>query len=53
MWDLTLRLSIKKSLSLAALCHDLDHPGVNNDFLINSADPFALLHDDFISHMVI
>ena len=26
--------------------HDMDHPGVNNDFLIKSEDPISLLYND-------
>ncbi|KAK9853879.1 hypothetical protein WJX84_001089 [Apatococcus fuscideae] len=31
---------------LAAICHDHDHPGFNNDFLIKTMDPLALLYND-------
>eukprot|EP00002_Diphylleia_rotans_P022144 TRINITY_DN4337_c0_g1_i3.p1 TRINITY_DN4337_c0_g1~~TRINITY_DN4337_c0_g1_i3.p1 ORF type:complete len:1502 (-),score=336.03 TRINITY_DN4337_c0_g1_i3:3170-7675(-) len=34
------------SLLLAALCHDLEHPGVNNSFEVNSHSPLALLYND-------
>jgi hypothetical protein len=32
---------------IAAVVHDVDHKGVNNDFLVNSRDPLALLYNDF------
>ncbi|KAK9863469.1 hypothetical protein WJX84_000706 [Apatococcus fuscideae] len=31
---------------LAAVCHDFQHPGVNNDFLIRSGDEKALIYND-------
>ncbi|KAJ3105149.1 cAMP-specific 3',5'-cyclic phosphodiesterase 4D [Phlyctochytrium planicorne] len=34
------------SILLAAIIHDFDHPGVNNAFLIASADRRALLYND-------
>lgn len=33
-------------LAIGAFCHDLGHPGVNNGFLVNTADPIALQHND-------
>ncbi len=33
------------ALLVAALCHDLDHPGVNNDFLIKTGSEMALLYN--------
>lgn len=33
-------------LAVAALCHDMDHPGVTNAFLINTSDHLALLYND-------
>ncbi|XP_064382236.1 high affinity 3',5'-cyclic-AMP phosphodiesterase 7A-like [Halichondria panicea] len=29
---------------LAAICHDLDHPGVNQNFLVNTSDYLAAIH---------
>ncbi|KAI9007088.1 hypothetical protein BC832DRAFT_530676 [Gaertneriomyces semiglobifer] len=34
------------ALYIAAMIHDFDHPGVNNNFLINSYDPKAILYND-------
>ncbi|OQS06861.1 3'5'-cyclic nucleotide phosphodiesterase [Thraustotheca clavata] len=31
---------------IAALCHDIDHPGHSNVFEVNSKSPLALLHND-------
>lgn len=33
-------------LLIASLCHDLDHPGTNNQYQINTSSPLALLHND-------
>eukprot|EP01113_Clastostelium_recurvatum_P000317 TRINITY_DN10138_c0_g1_i3.p1 TRINITY_DN10138_c0_g1~~TRINITY_DN10138_c0_g1_i3.p1 ORF type:complete len:896 (-),score=233.98 TRINITY_DN10138_c0_g1_i3:195-2882(-) len=34
------------SLLFAALCHDLDHPGSNNNFQINTQSDLALMYND-------
>eukprot|EP00002_Diphylleia_rotans_P012225 TRINITY_DN2391_c0_g2_i1.p1 TRINITY_DN2391_c0_g2~~TRINITY_DN2391_c0_g2_i1.p1 ORF type:complete len:1044 (-),score=216.96 TRINITY_DN2391_c0_g2_i1:2509-5640(-) len=34
------------ALAFSALCHDIDHPGVNNNFLITCQNPVALLYND-------
>jgi len=34
------------SVLLAALCHDIDHPGVNNAYLIKSRSPLAVRYND-------
>ncbi len=34
------------ALLFAALVHDIDHPGNNNDFEINSKSPLALIYND-------
>ena len=31
---------------MAALAHDLDHPGVSNAFLVNTRDPLATVYND-------
>lgn len=36
----------KFALLVAALSHDLDHPGVNNAFLVNTKDRLATLYND-------
>ncbi|KAK9798545.1 hypothetical protein WJX73_001543 [Symbiochloris irregularis] len=37
---------IELAVYLAAACHDYEHLGVNNDFLIKSRHEWALLHND-------
>ena len=39
-------LNIKMSTYWAALVHDFEHGGLNNDFLIKTANPLALLYND-------
>lgn len=34
------------ALFIAALCHDIDHPGVNNSFMINSNSDMAKLYSN-------
>nr|KAJ3423179.1 cAMP-specific 3',5'-cyclic phosphodiesterase 4D [Polyrhizophydium stewartii] len=34
------------SMYLAAMIHDHDHPGFNNNFLVNTFDPKAMLYND-------
>lgn len=34
------------ALLVAAIGHDLDHPGLNNAFLVNSSSPLALRYND-------
>jgi hypothetical protein len=34
------------ALVLAALAHDVDHPAVNNDFMVRSGSPLALRYND-------
>lgn len=41
MTDLEILSSI-----MAAVCHDLDHPGVNQTFLINTKNPLAMLYNN-------
>jgi hypothetical protein len=36
----------KFALLVGAICHDLDHPGVNNAFLVNTRDTRALRYND-------
>eukprot|EP01080_Neovahlkampfia_damariscottae_P007158 gene7158-11471_t len=36
----------KFAILTAALCHDLDHPGLNNTFQVNAATELALLYND-------
>jgi cAMP-specific phosphodiesterase 4 len=36
----------KFALMVAALSHDLDHPGVNNAFLVNTKDRLATVYND-------
>eukprot|EP00026_Physarum_polycephalum_P010417 Phypoly_transcript_10581.p1 GENE.Phypoly_transcript_10581~~Phypoly_transcript_10581.p1 ORF type:complete len:305 (+),score=45.55 Phypoly_transcript_10581:195-1109(+) len=36
----------KYSLLIAALCHDLDHPGLSNGFQINSKSPLACKYNN-------
>ena len=31
---------------LAAIAHDIDHPGANNNFLVKSKSPMAILYND-------
>ena len=31
---------------IASLAHDLNHPGVNNTYLINNSDPIAIRQND-------
>jgi cAMP-specific phosphodiesterase 4 len=34
------------SLCIAAAVHDIDHPGFNNNFLVQTQHPLALLYND-------
>ena len=34
------------SIVVAALCHDVGHPGVNNRFLVNNKKPIAMTYND-------
>lgn len=34
------------AMMVAALCHDIDHPGLNNTFQVNSKSPLAILYND-------
>mmetsp|Transcript_8905 Transcript_8905/g.21058 ORF Transcript_8905/g.21058 Transcript_8905/m.21058 type:complete len:435 (+) Transcript_8905:607-1911(+) len=34
------------ALILSALCHDLEHPGVNNPFLVSTKSALAMLYND-------
>ncbi len=34
------------ALLVAAICHDVDHPGLNNNFQINDSTHLALLYND-------
>ncbi|KAK9833861.1 hypothetical protein WJX74_008239 [Apatococcus lobatus] len=36
----------KYALMLAAVCHDMDHPGLNNSYLINSRSELARQYND-------
>lgn len=36
----------KFSLLVAAICHDMDHPGVNNAYLTTTLDPLAIKYND-------
>ena len=31
---------------MSAICHDLDHQGLNNDFLVKTSSPLAIQYND-------
>ena len=33
------------AILVAAVCHDVDHPGVNNSYHVNSQSTLAILYD--------
>ena len=37
------------SCLLAAVCHDVDHPGLNQTFLITTDNPLAALYEVTVS----
>ena len=37
---------LEVSMYLAAICHDFEHPGLTNDFLVKSHHPLALCYND-------
>jgi len=39
-------LTEKMAMIIGAVCHDIDHPGVSNAFLINTRDELALVYND-------
>ena len=44
-WGPNLTAIEKMTALLAAIMHDLDHPGVNQSFLIATTNPLAGLYD--------
>ncbi|PFH35300.1 3'5'-cyclic nucleotide phosphodiesterase domain-containing protein [Besnoitia besnoiti] len=36
----------KVTLTVASICHDVGHPGRNNQFFINAFDPLAVIYND-------
>ena len=44
--DVVLTRTEQLALVLSAAVHDVEHPGVNNSYLVNSADPLAVLYND-------
>ena len=39
-------VSTQCTASQAAIVHDFEHVGLNNDYLVNSGDPLALRYND-------
>lgn len=46
MPDTVMNTHVKYSSLFAAMVHDYQHGGLNNDFLIKTHHPFALLYND-------
>ncbi|OEH75586.1 3 5 -cyclic nucleotide phosphodiesterase domain-containing protein [Cyclospora cayetanensis] len=42
----TMNSTDKVTLTVAAICHDVGHPGRNNQFFINCYDPLAVIYND-------